>query len=276
MRRGQAKGYTFGSKAAGRAGYLSNLSSKRDAFKAKLSAAAGRGRGTAPGFTQIAAVVRGMGLRGETKSVDIPGGVFNAAFATGNTASQSVTLIQEGAGFWNRIARKSCLKSLQITADIRAAAPLVSSTAELLRLIIFYDKQPNGVAATWNQLVQAYDNAGGITNTVNDGINLDNRDRFVILRDRKITMPGTTATGQPNTPPWGTAVGSAGAKDGSDGGVILKEYIKLNNLETQFNGTANPATVAQINTGNLAYVLQGGTGGQYQMNGSARLRFTDC
>jgi len=266
-----------GARAAGRAAYAAGAGQRRQDALGRLRAGiSGMGyRGAAPGFAQVAAVVRGMGIRGETKSIDIPVATLQTTFATGNSNSQSLTLIQEGAGFWNRIGRKACLKSLQVSAILfpeNAAGALVE---ELLRYIIFYDKQPNGVAATWNQVVQAYDNAGGVTNSVYDGMNLDNRDRFVILRDRKIVVPRTSATGIPTSVPFGTAAGSVGS-GGSDGGAVIKEYIKLGGIEAQFSGTANPATVAQISTGNLAIVVQGGTGGQWQFVGSARLRFTDC
>lgn len=233
-------------------------------------------RGAQPGYQQIAAVVRGMGIRGETKAIDVPSGLFAGAFAAGNNNSQSLTLVQEGAGFWNRIGRKICMKSLQVTGNVNTVTPAGLHSEELCRYIIFYDKQPNGVAATWNQVVQAYDNAGGVTNSCYDGVNLDNRDRFVILRDRKLSMPATNASGIPITSPYGASIGSFGAKDASDGGSVVKEYIKLNNLEAQFNGTANPATVAQIATGNVGIVFQGTIGGQYVLTASYRLRFTDA
>lgn len=234
-------------------------------------------RGVRPGYQQLqaAAIKRGLGARGETKSVDIPSAVFNLPFNAGNLNSQSVTLVQEGASFFNRIGRKIAMKSLQITAKIESQLGYINTVPELLRYIIFYDKQPNGVAATWNQVVQSYDNAGGVTNSVFDGMNLDNRDRFVILRDRKIALPGLSAAGLGFGVPLGTSEGSVGS-DGSDGGIVVKEYLKLGNMEVQFNGgNPNPATVAGVNTGNLAIVLQGQTGAQWTLFGSARLRFTD-
>lgn len=289
MSRRSITGTPFRSKARGASMYASRVTAGRTSFANKYrptGPAGGFVRGARPGFAQIASVVRGMGIRGETKSVDVQ--VNSAAFAATSTNpnSTSLTLIQEGAGFWNRIGRKACLKSLQVTGWIQpnftvgVAATLVN---DMCRYIIFFDKQPNGVAATWNQIVQNYDNAGNVTNTVNDGINLDNRDRFVILRDRKvrygdlsISAGGTDSSSFPS----GTSIGSVGMKDGSDGGSIVKEYIKLGGIEAQFNGTANPATVAQISTGNLGIIFAslGGTAAatQYNFIGSFRLRFTDC
>lgn len=251
------------------------MSAKRANFKSKLGAARGFVRGAAPGFRQIAAVVRGMGVRGETKSLDIPLGAL--PFALGNTTSSTLCSTQEGAGFWNRIGRKQANKTLQIQGNITSTLAAGARLTEICRYIIFYDKQPNGVAATWFQVVQAYDNAGAVTNSVYDGTNMDNRDRFVILRDRRTAMPATGLGGIPTGPPYGTSQASVGVNtSGSDGGAIIKEYIKLNNLETQYNGTANPATVAQISTGNIGIVLQGNVGTQWTMELATRLRFTDC
>lgn len=241
-------------------------------------------RGAKPGYAQIASVVRGMGLKGETKAIDLPntGATLsgNITIASGNPTSKSLTLVQEGSGFWNRIGRKVCMKSLQLTGWINFLAGGASANQELIRYIIFYDKQPNGVAATWNQIVQAYDNAGTATNLVTDGINLDNRDRFVILRDRKVMYTSySDGSGQPGilSTQLGVSVGSIGTKGvGSDGGMFVSEFIKLPNYEAQFNGTANPATVAQISTGNLGIVFAGNVGNQYSLIASARLRFTDC
>lgn len=222
------------------------------------------------------AVVRGRGARGETKAVDVPNNVLTFAFPLNTAiASQSLTLVQVGAAFYNRIGSKIAMNSLYITADIQPANAVGVLSEETLRYIIFYDKQPNKAAAVWTDLVQAVDNAAGVTNTVYDGFNMDNRDRFVVLRDRKIVMPRTSATGVVIGPPYGTSCGSVGAESGSDGGTFVKEFIKLGKIEAQFSGTANPATVAQIVTGNLAIIFQGNVGGQYVFTGSSRLRFTD-
>nr|WAE42228.1 MAG: capsid protein [Cressdnaviricota sp.] len=252
------------------------------AAMAKLSARSHYGNsmgnsryGANPGYAQIATVVRGMGLKGETKALDVPYGTVG--FLAGNSASITLNATQEGAGFWNRIGRKICMKTLNLTGYIFPTGAVGALTEEFLRVIIAYDKQPNGVAATYDQVVQAYDNAGGITNSAFDGFNLDNRDRFIILRDRKVTMPRTAATGIPVGPPYGTSAGSVGTTDsGSDAGGIWKDFIKLDNYEVQYNGTANPATIGQINTGNLFILLQGSVGGQYSLGLTSRLRFTDC
>lgn len=266
----RAKGGAFRSRTLGASRYMSRVSGRKLSFRTRP----GFVRGARPGFTQIAAVVRGMGLRGETKAVDVPQGNMN--FAAGNNAATMLNGTQEGAGFWNRIGRKIAMKSLQVTGNILPAAAGAPFSEELCRYIIFYDKQTNGVIPTWNQIVQNYDNAGGITNTGYDGVNLDNRDRFVILRDRKVSYPKTLATGVPAGPPYGTSQSTIGQDTGSDGGTIVKEFIKLNNMETQYNATANPATIAQINTGLLGIVFQGTVGGQYLMQLTTRVRFTDC
>jgi len=249
---------------------MSRVLDKREKFASKLRFA----RGAAPGYSQIASVVRGMGIRGETKSVDVQEklSVFQTnTGAVGNLLNGT----QEGAGFWNRIGRKIAMKSLTIRGQIISNAGVpVSYQPETLRYIIYYDKQPNGLAATWDQIVKSYTDAGAVASNTLDGLNLDNRDRFVVLRDRHIAMPGTGPIGQPATAPYGTSIGTLGG--GSDGAAIVKEYIKLKNLETQYNGTSNPATVATIATGSLSIIFQGDVGGQWTLEYASRLRFTDA
>lgn len=224
------------------------------------------------GAARLRAVARGRGIRGETKAVDIP--ITGLNFNNGNNAAQCLTLVQEGAGFWNRIGRKIAQKSLRVRGQIAAQGGIAALVEETIRYIIFYDKQTNGVIPTWNTLIQAYDNTGvGITNGTLDGLNLDKRDRFVVLRDRTITMPRTSAVGAPSSPPWGTT--DAGSGMCGNGSAMIEEYIKLNNMEANFNATLNPATVAQVDMGGLFIIAQGTTGAQWFLNATYRLRFED-
>nr|WAE42221.1 MAG: capsid protein [Cressdnaviricota sp.] len=239
-------------------------------------------RGAKPGFQQLRAGVRGRGVIGETKALDMQNmaagttGGFNAQFTLGNVNSISQNLVIEGAGFYNRIGRKIAMQSWTVRATITLLAiPSAQLVPETLRIIIGYDRQPNGVAATFNQVIQSYSQQGAFTNTVYDGPNMDNRDRFIILRDKYISMPGEQASGVPiQGPPFSSGPASIGTS-GSDGGALWRETIQLGNLETQYNGTTSPLVVASINTGNLFMLLQGEVGGQWSLIGGARLRFTD-
>lgn len=208
------------------------------------------------------AVMRGRGTRGETKAVDLDS-ILAACDTTG-----TITLlngIQEGAGFNNRIGRKVAMRSLHIRGTVTGTN--VATTPGLARAIIVYDKQTNGAAPVWADVVTSVTQAAGASSTVFGHINLNNRDRFVVLMDWVQTMPGQTAvSGVNNAAPFPNACE-----------MTINRFIKLKNLETQFNATANPATVAQITTGSL-YLLTFGsepaaTGFTFEFG--SRLRFQD-
>jgi len=197
----------------------------------------------------------------EVKSVDLS--LTTAVFNTTGT----ITLlngIAEGSGFYNRIGRKIVLKSLYITGAI---APVNTSaiTQSYCRLIVIYDAQTNGAAPTWANVIQSYTAAGTPTSLYIDQFNLDNRDRFRILADRRWDMPGTT----------GSALTTVPAGNSSHDQTV-KMYIKLRGLETQYKSSSS--TVSDIATGSI-YLLtcsdnSHGTN-YYQVSYSCRCRYTD-
>jgi len=244
------------------------MSDRRSSALTKLRGA--RARST---YAQVVATVRGLG-RPEIKSVD-SAFVFITCAVAPTTQGTALNLIQEGAGMWNRVGRKIALKSLNLTGYITSVAPNPSNLAqEKIRYIIYYDKQPNGTNATWADIIKAYDQTGASSSTVHDGVNLDNRDRFVILRDRHIQLPSVNSTGFQISIPYGTSAGSVGS-GGSDAGCVVKEFVKLKGIETQFSGTANPLTISSITTGSLGIVAQGNVGNQWLVGFKSRVRYTD-
>lgn len=162
-------------------------------------------------------------------------------------------LIQEGAGFWNRIGRKINMKSLYITGLI---AP-VGNNAEALvedynRIIIFYDRQANGANINYADLIQSRDQLGtGLSNTALDHINMDNRERFLVLMDRRIVTPPIAINGATAT---NNNLNMETNGEGVDGNMKIQRYIKLQDLETMYLNTTNPSTIANISTGSLGIV----------------------
>lgn len=221
-------------------------------------------------------MVRGLA---ETKSVDV---AVVLSFERGDNVSQSLATIREGAAIQNRIGRKIHFKSLQIRGSISNALTTATGDKkqENIRYIIFYDKQPNGVAATWNQIIQSTYESGSTASLANDFPNTGNRDRFIILRDKTITMGATRSASVIDQEyqagaPYGTWEGN--------GETRVQDFVKLNGMECQFNGTASPATVALINTGNIGVVVQGLLGSnsptgmpQWKLAFTSRLTFVDA
>lgn len=131
--------------------------------------------------------------------------------------------IARGDDINERTGRQIRMKSILVNANVTVTASTgIDQTA---RVIIFYDRQTNAAAPS-----------GGVTdvllaNDVSSVSNLENRNRFQILYDRKFLL---NASGEP---------GSTRA---------IKWYRKLN-LPVTFNA-GDAATVADITTGSL-YML---------------------
>lgn len=206
----------------------------------------------------IAAVRRSMGFRrravipsalrsrtrfAEIKSVDVVGSSPN--FST-QGAFILLNGVQEGSGFYNRVGRKVAMRSLYITGFVK---PTLSNTGALVqdwnRLLIFYDRQSNGAPPTLSDVLTDYDNAGATTTTALSQINMNNRDRFLILKDERIVTPAIGISGAAAT------TNTFAQYDLEDPAVRIKTFLKLKNLETHYKASSNPAVIGDIATGAL-------------------------
>lgn len=200
------------------------------------------------------------GMRVEKKVIDIVSTGYNIE----NTGTQLQLLNGCVAGSQNyqRIGRKINLKSLQIHGKINVADNNVAAGVTV-RLLIVFDKQSNGAAPTYSDIIKSQSITPATSSTVFDMVNLDNRDRFEIIRDLYYTLGGidTTATQTWAASPLLTNVNL---------------YIKLGNRETVYNaGTAG--SVGDIQSGALYFFLiadQANAAGA-SANLSCRTRFVD-
>ena len=55
-----------------------------------------------------------------------------------------------------------------------------------------YDRQTNGALPAASDILKDYDQSGSSSTGVFSGINPDSRERFVILADYRLAMPGTS------------------------------------------------------------------------------------
>lgn len=205
---------------------------------------------------------------GEIKAIDIPSASY--AFRAPATASNIILLngVQTGTGFFNRIGGRIEMKNLHVRGIVN---PILTGTDSILRLLIVYDRQPTPASGlpVISDILQARDQAGAATTTGQSEINLDNRDRFAILRDYQLFGPSCTYTAGvlTNGPQY----------PGSDQQNDVNIFIKLKGLLSHFKSTANPTTIADITTGALyaAFVLGAGVDSSWQFTGGFRLRFED-
>jgi len=200
----------------------------------------------------------------EIKCVDLPETTLtlNASGAIG-----AINLIRAGSSYFNRIGRKINMKSVRCNfylAPIRAVTVI-----DYVRIMLVYDKQANGALPSITDILQSTDQAGTNTTTNMSNANLNNRDRFKILRDQRITL-AAVAAGPPLQP--------TNMFDQVSPNTNIEWFVKLGGMETQFRADSAPAVIGDIATGALLLVTLGdfalGVEG-YEMRVESRLRYWD-
>lgn len=171
----------------------------------------------------------------------------------------------QGTDYTQRIGRKLVNNSLYIrgytvTEATNASSPVVVSVgAQMVRMIIFADMQPNGMVPVVGDLLNQA--------TPQSQLNLTNRDRFKIYCDKQWCFD----------PFMLSATAGASYASGSRQIYPIKKYKKLN-METVFN-SGNAGTIGDIASGALYMFWIGnlGAGSGIDANAvvSTRVRFLD-
>lgn len=201
-------------------------------------------RGFYGGYTQ-----RG---RAELKFVDTTS-LNNVIALTWNVGL--VNGILQGTDFNQRIGRQCQLKSILFNGNISPAAgnSLSQPQGVMVRVLLIYDTQPNSGAIPAGTDIFASADA-------NSPMNLNNRDRFKVLIDRRCQI-GSFATGA-------TGILTAGSPNNS----YWSKYKKIN-LPMVFSNTA--ATIGSISTGAIYLCWIGDTGTTSVLDHYTRVRFVD-
>lgn len=166
----------------------------------------------------------------------------------GNSASVLLQMPVEGSSFYNRIARRTRGVSLRIKGYIQPTYSNNSAIKEQMgRVVIVYDRQPNGAVPSIATILLDYEQGGSTSTSTFSSINPDQRDRFVILRDRQVLLPAIGVNGAANT-----TFASAVNGDLKDSRFVFDEYIKLNGLETQYKAS-NTGAIGDIASG--SYII---------------------
>lgn len=204
-----------------------------------------------------------------------PGGAALAINSTGSIIP--LNLIQAGSSFFNRVGRKVEMKSLLIEITLRPVVAARSTASDTARILVVYDRQTNGALPAISDILQDTEQNGTNTTQANSNINLNNRDRFQIIRDIRMCLPAITnaATGVP-TAAWPTLI--QGTASGGQG-ALVREFIKLGELCTQFRADSSPAVIGDIATGALYLITfseqAAGAEGFSAVSWNARLRYHD-
>lgn len=203
--------------------------------------------------------------KSELKSLDVP---FGASAINTTGAITCINMIRAGSSFFNRVGRKIEMQSVRLKASI---VPLRTSAApDYARILIVYDRQSNGALPALADILQTTDQAGTNTTTSFSGVNLNNRDRFVILRDHHIVLPSlSVAAGVVTNPGFVDQVSRA---------FNFDDYVKLKGLVTQYKADSAPAVIGDIATGSLLLVTVGSIAAAaegFQADVETRLRYRD-
>jgi len=162
---------------------------------------------------------------GELKNVDFSGAAFLSAGSTTASLEGLINGVAVGAGTDQRVGRRVTMKSLWVRWNFTMQSTSVGTSP--FRILIVYDKQPNGGTQPAATLVLQ-------TNDINGLKNLGQEKRFTTVMDEYIDC-----------------IGTAGPQS-----QIGQRFIKLNH-EVEFSGT--DATTASVATGALwAYIWQNG------------------
>lgn len=179
-----------------------------------------------------------------------------------------------GSGFFNRLGNRTRAVSLQLTGLIAQTGTNAAAIPPMyMRILIYYDRQANG--ANPSQATLLSDTiAAGTSPAVNpeSGLNINNRDRFMVLRDRKVYLPEIGINGVALDNNMVSCVNDQGK-----GGFAYQEFIKLKGLESLYNST-NGGTVGDISAGAFGILVfnadaSGSPGWTFTLQ--ARFKFLD-
>lgn len=183
--------------------------------------------------------------------------------------------VVEGAGFWNRIGRRIRMQSVTINFQFYPGTAQLSNPV-YHRILLIYDRQPNGALPADSDVLRSFNaaNSGGVSYWFS-GMNMNNRDRFLILKDFRF-CEGDQA--QASTPTVGLI------STGSKNQFCWSWHVKLKGMETHYRATTSDgpiAGVADIATGSL-FLMNTSTGltgtlpeGSSRLLYQARLKFRD-
>lgn len=207
----------------------------------------------------------------ELKFVDLAKQTFTMTQSgTGSTTGLNLfQTIQGGAGY-QRIGQRVQLKSLRIRGNLEGITAYTG--VETGRFLVVYDRQANGANAKWEDVISSVTAAGASSSTELDSMNLANRERFDILIDEQLYLPGFQITA-------GVVASTTslfGSTDKNPTMFNIDRFVNLKNREVHFNNT-NGGSIADIQTGSLQFFLVSSSVAQakWTMDFTARIRFQD-
>ncbi len=170
----------------------------------------------------------------ELKFDDTTQGIATATL-TGTILQNTLLVIPEGVGEEQRIGRKINLTKLMFRGSIIIPASTdATSTSDVIRLIVYHDKQCNNTAATVTELLA--------TASFDSFRNLAFTHRFRFLHDKCYTITSGGAGGN------GTAIETCSAERN------IQFYINLHNMPIIYNSSATTGALNTIESNNIGFM----------------------
>jgi len=149
--------------------------------------------------------------------------------------------------FYGRIANRTRGVSLELRGIVRTTGANGAAVGNQTgRILVVYDRQPNGAIPASTDVIQDFAQDGSTSTGNYSKLNMTNRDRFLIMRDRTIFFPNVGIDGVP---------GASTALDFSNDPMAantptfaIVEHIELKGLQTQYKASSTGA-IADISTG---------------------------
>lgn len=189
--------------------------------------------------------------------------LVNQAFNTtgGPPPITSLNNLVVGPEIYQRVGRKIYMKSLHFRGVIY---PTVTSIQDFARIIILYDSNPNGSFPAYTGILK--DSTVGAGTNYFSHLNLDNRERFKVLKDYQVMLPSVTVAAG--------ALTNESLMDPIKNTLNVEWFIPLHGLEAVYNNV-NGGTIADCQTGSIILMTISSNAGSYSLNGQFRLRYYD-
>lgn len=198
--------------------------------------------------------------RPEVKALD------NPPITTPITTTGTFILLNDvpnGSQYFQRVGTKVTMRNLHLTGFITNTA--TSAAADWVRIMVVYDRQTNGALPASADLISSIASSGTTSSMGLDFLNLNNRDRFTVLRNKKYVLPTVTNTAGVLT--------NVGVIDGAYPTVHFDEFITMKEMVAQFKASAG--SVADIASGSLLLYVQSQGTASWSFTWSSRLRYDD-
>lgn len=207
----------------------------------------------------------------------------NGALALNTTGTVLyLNALEVGSTFCNRIGRRVQWRSVRVTCNIETIAAARTAPSDYGRMMLIYDRQPNGALPAMATILQATDQTTTNVTDAISGLNMNQRDRFAVLMDIRMALPTVTATAAAGVPTamFPSDFPAIHSSKGCYQSFAIDEFRKTRNLVSHYQADSAPGVIGDISTGAFYLVTltqknAAAAEGFFVPNYSVRMKFHD-